>query len=146
MRAPCVLYMLAYMPSFELHGAASTIDRDMPTFTTIQRRETSFIDFYHTIPYHTISHHTTPYRGCCCRRRNRARRTFGSSFAIPYHGCTTVDATSGYVWTIPWVCYRRRNQWLRLALPYHTVAIPSCHTIPWVCYRRRNQWLCMFGS
>ena len=34
----------------------------------------------------------------------------------------------------PGICHRH--------LPYHTIyhAIP-CHTIPWVCYRRRNQWL-----
>ena len=40
--------------------------------------------------------------------------------------------------TIPWVCYRRRNQWLRLA-PYHTMAMCmhvctlACATVCLLC-------------
>ena len=37
-------------------------------------------DGYHAMPYHTIPYHTILYHGGCCRRRNRTRRTFGSSF------------------------------------------------------------------
>ena len=30
---------------------------------------------------------------------------------------------------MPWVCYRRRNQWLRLTIPYHTAT--TCETTHW---------------
>ena len=36
-----------------------------------------------------------------------------------YH---TIPYVTGIYHTIPWVCYRRRNQWLRLAIPYHTIS------------------------
>ena len=34
--------------------------------------------------------------------------------------------------TIPWVCYRRRNLWLRLALAYHTIAAAAAAAAAWL--------------
>ena len=56
-------------------------------------------------PYHTIPYRTMPYH-----------------HAIPYHTTT------------PWVCYRRRNLWLLLALPYLPVATVGS-TIPYLWLR-----------
>ena len=104
---------------------------------------------YHTVPYHTIPYHTIPYHTI-------------PDHTIPCHAilCHTIPYHTIPYHTIPWVCYRRRNQWLRLALalfcvpliwlarvtvPYHTIpyhAMP-CHTRPnqtrpyrGFCYRR----------
>ena len=46
----------------------------------------------HTIPYHTIPYHTYMDPDASAARHPSQTST------MPYHGCATVDATSGYAW------------------------------------------------
>ena len=39
---------------------------------------------------------------------------------------TSMPPSDDIYHTIPWVCYRRRNQWLRLALPCDAVYAAAC--------------------
>ena len=59
----------------------------------------SITDIYHTIPYHRLPSDIVPIRSWTWTPRRPGIR----HRHLPYH-------------SIPWVCYRRRNQWLRLAL------------------------------
>ena len=93
----------------------------------------AFTDLYHTIPYHTplyqgnllatVLFQRTPFTEGCAGAislapwpsiaRSQLKKMYHVS--VDLFGTGQVSVTDIYH-TIPWVCYRRRNQWLRLAL------------------------------
>ena len=92
---------------------------------------------YHTIPYHTIPYHTIPYHTLPTLPTIPLPTYLPYLPTIPYHTYHTIPYHTIPYHTIPYHTIPYHTIPYH-TIPYHTIPY---HTIPWVCYRRRNQWL-----